>query len=84
MNSSILIKDSIPMLFMISTALVLQGLIIVDLGPMKLFLIICSFKNGALRTQFNFSILKLSSLSLVSNAKTFDSGSPKNDIIMEV
>ena len=71
------------MLFIISTALVLQGLIIVDLGPIKLFSIVCLFKKGALRTQFNFSILKLSSSSLVSNAKTFDSGSPKNNIIME-
>ena len=71
------------MFLVISTALVLHGVIIEDLGPINFSFI--SFTSIILesRTQDNFFILSIDNLSEISTANNFNFGSPKNNIIIE-
>ena len=82
-NSSIRLIFFSPIFLVISTALVLQGEIIRDFGPINFSEIFVDSKYTELRTHDSFLISSDDNSFVIFTAKTFNLGSPKNNIIME-
>ena len=71
------------MFLVISTALVLHGVIIEDLGPINFSDISFNSIKSDSRTQESFFISSNDNSSETLTTKTFNFGSPKNNIITE-